>query len=346
MKCWTKTLSVLMTFALAAATFAQDVTLKVGDPAPPLKQGEYLKGEPVTEFEDGTVYVLEFWATWCGPCIAAIPHVTELQHEYDGDVVIIGQNVWEQDDAVAGPFVEGMGDKMDYRVALDDKSGDPQGAMANTWLLAAGQNGIPCSIIVDQQGMIAWIGHPMEMDGPLKQIVAGEFNPEAEAQRRVKLDEINQKVNQAIDEGDVDVILPLLDELETAAPELGAQISLYRITLLAQNGRDERATQVAAKLVEQLDDAQQLNELAWMMVEPDGVLSNRDLSVALKAAEKASKLTDDSDAAILDTLARVHHLMGNNSKAIEVQEKAIESAQQPALADELKNTLAQYKAAE
>src|SRR5687767_8058847 len=58
------------------------ITLKPGDSAPKLSVDKWVKGEPVKEFEKGKVYVVEFWATWCGPCITSIPHVTKLQAKY------------------------------------------------------------------------------------------------------------------------------------------------------------------------------------------------------------------------------------------------------------------------
>src|SRR5688572_27868264 len=105
---------------LTSAAFAQEAvqpaqaTLKVGDKAPPLGKGEWVKGDPVEEFESGKVYVIENWATWCAPCVEAIPHLTELQKKYeDQGVVVIGQNMWEDDPSAVKPFVEKMGDKMD-----------------------------------------------------------------------------------------------------------------------------------------------------------------------------------------------------------------------------------------
>ena len=57
-------------------------TLSVGDPAPKLAVKEFVKGEPLKDLEKGKTYVVEFWATWCGPCRTSIPHLTELQKKH------------------------------------------------------------------------------------------------------------------------------------------------------------------------------------------------------------------------------------------------------------------------
>src|SRR5262249_24424483 len=111
------------------------------------------------------MYVVGVWATWGGPCRGAIPQLNAPYQQYtDKDkVVVIGQNVMESDDSAVAAFVKKMGTNMTYRVALDDKSKDPNGAMATTWMEAADQDGIPTAFIVNPKGVIAWIGHPMEM---------------------------------------------------------------------------------------------------------------------------------------------------------------------------------------
>ena len=71
--------------------FAAQQGLEPGDKAPQLEISDWItdgngKFSEVTTFEKGQVYVVEFWATWCGPCIAIIPEMAELQKTY-GDKV-------------------------------------------------------------------------------------------------------------------------------------------------------------------------------------------------------------------------------------------------------------------
>jgi thiol-disulfide isomerase/thioredoxin len=163
---WPAALLALITGTALAA--AADPTLKVGDPAPKLQTGKWVQGDPVKEFQKGKAYIVEFWATWCGPCRASIPHVNEIYNQFKGKgLVVIGQNCWERDDSKVAPFVEQMGDKMTYRVALDDKTDGGKGKMADAWMAAAGRKGIPSAFLVDTQGRIAWIGHPMQLKEPI-----------------------------------------------------------------------------------------------------------------------------------------------------------------------------------
>jgi cytochrome c biogenesis protein CcmG/thiol:disulfide interchange protein DsbE len=66
--------------------------LKVGDAPPPLKVTEWLNGKEM-KLEDlkGKVVMLDFWATWCGPCLASIPKTNGLLEKYKGDgLVVVG----------------------------------------------------------------------------------------------------------------------------------------------------------------------------------------------------------------------------------------------------------------
>jgi thiol-disulfide isomerase/thioredoxin len=130
----------------------------------------------VPKFARDKVYVIECWATWCGPCVANIPHLDALHRKFqDQGLVVIGQNIWEEDAAKVKKFVEKMGDKMSFRVALDDYSGAPagerpagtmpKGAMSEAWIRPGrpGGYGIPKAFLVGKDGKVVWSGHPAKL---------------------------------------------------------------------------------------------------------------------------------------------------------------------------------------
>lgn len=178
-----KFLACLAAVAVGVTALAQG-SLTIGDSAPTFKPEGWVKGTPIKQFEKGKVYVVEFWATWCGPCIASMPHLSDMADKYKGKVEFISVNTWdrnqpgEKEANHAGhvdrvkKFVTENDSKMRYNIALDDE----KDTISTTWMRAAGRNGIPCAFIVDQEGEVAWIGHPMEMEQPVEQVYSKKFD--------------------------------------------------------------------------------------------------------------------------------------------------------------------------
>lgn len=351
-----KSLLVAASLFLASATaLAEGPTLKPGDAAPALQVKQWVKGSPVKGFEKNKLYVVEFWATWCGPCKRSIPHLTELASA-NKDVTFIGVSVWENKPDDVAPFVEKMGDKMNYTVAMDDvpegKKGN-EGAMAKSWMTASGSNGIPTAFIVDKTGHIAWIGHPMEMEEPLKQVIAGKWDLAAYAKQKAEEDALEESSNalgaeitKAMKAKDTKAALAAMDAAFVKTPKLEKNFGPFKFKLMLDANDYDGAIGYATKLVDGAlkDEANQLNGIAWLIVDPEAKREKRDYKLALKAALRANELTKGKEPNVLDTLARAYFGSGDTAKAIEFQTKAVELAKDnPDAQKELQERLDEYK---
>ena len=120
---------------------------KIGEKAPEISAGKWINLEKPVTLEDlrGKVVLVEFWATWCGPCIEAIPHLNELSEKYSGK------------DFQMLSFVEEGHQTMDRllrRTPVKYPIGLESGALEDY-----GITGIPHAFVIDRQGKIAWEGH-------------------------------------------------------------------------------------------------------------------------------------------------------------------------------------------
>jgi len=93
----------------------------------------------------GKVVLLDFWATWCGPCQEEIPWFTEFQRKYkDRGFEVVGVSMDDDGWKAINPFVARK--KINYRVVLgDDKTGDQYG----------GLEALPTTFVIDRSGRIA-----------------------------------------------------------------------------------------------------------------------------------------------------------------------------------------------
>ena len=314
--------------------------LNIGDPSPPLAVSGWVKGEKVDRLEAGKTYVVEFWATWCGPCRVSIPHLSELARKYKGrGVTFIGVDVWEQDQSKVRPFVDEMGEKMDYSVALDiipGQGGPYDGAMAKAWMKAAEENGIPTAFVV-RDGKIAWIGHPMDIDAPLAKVVEGTWDPGeliskrlAEKIKERKASLVREKVFPIYNTGDYKATIRAIDEATSGDPDLASEFAWLKFASLCNGGDIDAGLALGESLFDlNKDNPYVLNNYFWNVItprlkkEPDP----RVAGLALRAARRAVELTKGEHTSHLDTLAEALFRTGDVDGAISAEEKALKRAE-------------------
>ena len=303
------TVAVLIVVAFAASANGETDKdrLGVGSKAPALDVEHWIsdgdgKFSSVSQFKPGHVYVVEFWATWCRPCVASMPHLSELQKKYqDKDLQII--SISDEDLETVQAFLE--------RPTREDGAStfaqltsnyclttDPDSSSHVDYLKAAQQDGIPSAFIVGKSGVIEWIGHPMEIDEPLDQVINERWDRVAyvkkkEAEERVSAD-IEKRVREALRsmrEGDSDKATETLDGLisEYAKHPAIDQLKGLRFQILLSLG-GEKAAQAMIDFTSDVKDPEILNEIAWMVVE----MKNDGQPVDEKMLQSATKVVRDA----------------------------------------------------
>jgi len=156
---------------LVVSAFAHLSALEIGDKAPALQISQWIQKGPVDVTDGKNVYLLEFFATWCNPCLKSIPHLIEIQKKYQSrGVRVLGVST-ESADTVKNFLVNlrNQGTNVDYTVGVDDNQksfGEYMGARA----------GIPHIFIIDKKGIIAWSGSPYDADDILPKVLSGNYD--------------------------------------------------------------------------------------------------------------------------------------------------------------------------
>lgn len=358
----------------SASQVGAEKVLRVGSPAPSIKVEDWLRGQPVTKFEPGKVYIIEFCATWCGPCIASMLNLVILQSKYRSNgVEVVGIAAHEQastaDEARASldAWLTKSLPNLNFAIAFDYSD-----EMNKLWMDPSFSVGIPSSFVVDRDGRFAFIGHPTQLDNALPKVLNGSWalSDEAKAldaerittgrrrkrelsQKRALVEPIFARLEAAMNSKDWAAALSGVEEALAAMPDdvtfrgLHAELLLHKI-------RDMRTG--LAVLRQLVRDAIDKKSVVWMSVairqlfdpakdysgfpHAERFAMGRDLSEHILAANPPQG-SEGAKFLSYGAVAQYYYEIGNRDRAIELVEVALKWLDAAPASDVAKRDLVQ-----
>jgi thiol-disulfide isomerase/thioredoxin len=316
--------ALALSLGFTASAFAQ----KAGDSVTPdtLAKLEWIRGTAPTAWEPGKVYILECWATWCGPCLAAIPHVDALYDKYESKGLrVIGMNVWEDGKDMVADFVKKKGDGMSYPISYTGKGG----AFETEWLKPAEVRGIPHAFVI-KNGKVLFTTHPMQIsESVIEDLLAGGDGEakavatiQAEAKKREETSKLVQAFSTAARAKDTDGMVKAMEDIK-ANDAKSPYLPMFNIQVLL--AKSDWAALTTA--LEEPGDAQTaqmtIGSLAQAALKEDAMPEPLKKSITAKFA---SQLKEKAHSVQLVMLARLQWTQGEKEPALATGRRAVEFA--------------------
>ncbi len=336
-------------------------TLAVGSKAPALDIAHWISdghGEfpHVSEFVPGKIYVVEFWATWCSPCIRAMPHLAELQERYADKIQFISvtnESLTEVSALLAEDY-PGIGKTFGELTSAYCLTADPDGSTQRQYMEAAQVSGIPTAFVVGPTGEIEAIGHPVSLGSTLEKMANGSWDRDAYYAAKKKKEELVKAIEAAIDDQDIQKAFERSLELDAITEPNDLLKIKFMQTQLAIRIGDKQAQQFFIDTANHYKDQDStIAAMAWMIVQMK--YEGEDPAPAMIAtAEKClkqqiEKLQPENEdrrmmkGAVMDILSHIYYVQGRLDDAIANQQAAVKLNNDADLSDFLKKLLEEKK---
>ncbi len=318
-------------------------TLLVGSVAPKLNVEHWVQhGEgklpKITNFEPGKAYVVEFWATTCGPCVQSMPHLAELQTKYADKGLQIVSISSEPLDVVTSFLENELADASGQKKKIGDitkaysLTTDPDGSSEKDYMLASNQDGIPCAFIVGKDAKIEWMGHPMDMDNILESVLQDKWDRKKYIEEQKLIEEIQKSVGGLAKRKKYAEAVAAIDGYIAKVSDRRIQFGLYKSKIDLQIRSSAGATAITKSYQELfatcVDEPLFVQDVAWSAYENfvEGRIKNKELiRMAIEAIEKAlPQVEGPAKANLFDTIGRLYSAIGETEPAIKAQSQAVQ----------------------
>ncbi len=349
----------------ATAQFNPSPTLKIGDPAPPIKVQTWVRGQPVAQFERGKVYVLDFWATWCGGCIIAFPHISGIAQKYQDRVsfssIDAGEGVIERDKKedplpkVTKFLKSPYGQDLKLNVAVDGNSN----AMWDAWIKPIHRVGLPTTYVIDQDGRIAWMDVNLDhLEWVLDQVLAKKWDRAKAAaimQQKEAIFDLWLKMvaSKGAEQRSLNqTILAESEKFEKHFPDRKDAVAFYKFLAWIELDRSKLPAILEQMAADPRSWYLSLSDAAGLTMQHKD-LSKPTYAAAVKVLQRCMQNeypavnTCGSNSTTYDRLAAAYSMAGEPANAVTSQEKAIALAKEekasPQAIRKLEGALGKYK---
>lgn len=298
----------------------------------------WLQGAPVKEWEKDKVYIFEFWATWCGPCLAAMPHMEQLHQAFKDNprMQIIGVNVMDRKTPeVLKEFIKNRPTPLNYTMAVDVDGKKTR----EKWLEPLKVNGIPHAFAV-KNGRLIWRGHPSQLsEKTMQAMLKPDFSaaslaakgPDAGAREWQHYRETSQKVRELVEKDGKQGAQALLKQVQGSGKfpqDQVIQLKMIPFLVLAEQGKFEEAQSVLNDVSREYPDDYRVQiDIAGTLMEGksvpagkmDAALVERCLNRCIEISRKSNK-----EASLpWRMMAELRERQGNMKEALQDMEKAL-----------------------
>jgi thiol-disulfide isomerase/thioredoxin len=287
----------------SATAFSQDNSgsnqLTIGDNVPNLKIEKWFKNGGFNPFENGKVYLVDLWSTWCVPCIVGMPHLSELQKKYEAKglevIGITSEDKYGNTFENVKNFILKKDSLVNYNVAWvsSSKKNNEEGIWLHPWMQRSGFGNLPTSFLIDRNGKIVYMGDPATIDKTLDDVIEGHYDVDHLKKQYISGIEAEKtlaKFNQAIK----------INDIETAV-SYGQQI-LTNFLYVRPN----------TYLV-----------MGWQVTHIERIVDSQLLRIGYEATIRGIKQTSFNSPAFFDVLAGIYAIKKDFLSAVIAEKVAI-----------------------